>query len=908
MSLRRNPNAVAVAVVLLTFGVVGFLYYFLMVRPPGRSAPASSPERMRELREAAAANRPADPGPEPDRLTLGDVHGPWIEDLRAWDAAFEDWVAGRFDAPDGPAPSSAAAVGLDPAGLPPSPVATALDPGPLIPEGPHRTRTDAARARVAFWEAQIDAYATSRPLTDGERALLAEVGRLALPALDLQQRPSRWKAAAETVRDATTDDPLVAAHLAWADAHDGEVTADDVDAAGRAAADLAAADGVPPLFALRVPLWWWQAAEGAAEGAAAEERTAAAKTATLEGLTTFVIAADPDGDLAADHPHLPKFVYDFARDLMKLVPAGEGTLLGSDPRAADHLDIHPDRLRVLRAVSDGAAAGGDRYALHCLLGGAYIDAAWDARGGGFAGEVSGGAWPVFERRIAVGRQHMHAAYLLRPDLPLAPTGLITTALAGGGVLDADRWFRRAVAAQVDYLPAYRNVRSALQPRWGGSVGALVELAGETLRPDLAETGASGEGWRLLRLIRSESTGGWGEPPPDRWREVLAAHIDLYLARRGADAVGGPAWWDFDAKTYGAVVGAAADAGLRGRRVALLRAWPGDRPEPRAGLDGYRRAWLLGPELAADGPAAAAAARLAAAVAPDADAVPESDLPGLLADAAAAAAAADSGDVVVADWAGECELVLGWVRDAYAGADDDGPGGAVSLPIEPDLRGFRCGTSSRKVEGGVVELWSDGGKNRGYLEPLVPFPAPVLASAEIQILPNGGAGGGAAYENRFGGIGVGRSPWWDGSAARPGADEGEEAEATGGILMVFENMRRQWTVVDYSAVPKTGGFRDPRAMRGLLDRYIVHLLARPGDAAWFYGARYFGRLSGRGPEGPMRLRFGVPQRAAGWVHVRVSDVSVRHRPDFTAPAGFREVPDDLRSPTDSPGPPEPPGGA
>jgi hypothetical protein len=115
------------------------------------------------------------------------------------------------------------------------------------------------------------------------------------------------------------------------------------------------------------------------------------------------------------------------------------------------------------------------------------DTAWKARGTGLASEVKPEAWPVFRRANAEARKTLLKAWNARPDRPEVATLMIPVAddlPVHGETMRT--WFDRAVAARLDYMPAYRVLMSRLLPRWGGSyeeMFALGRQAAETRRFD-----------------------------------------------------------------------------------------------------------------------------------------------------------------------------------------------------------------------------------------------------------------------------------------------------------------------------------------------------------------------------------------------------------------------------------------
>ncbi|MCP4691384.1 MAG: hypothetical protein GY859_25290, partial [Desulfobacterales bacterium] len=107
--------------------------------------------------------------------------------------------------------------------------------------------------------------------------------------------------------------------------------------------------------------------------------------------------------------------------------------------------------------------GIDPWLLYMCEGEAEVDAAWEARGGGWAKKVSDEGWEGFRAHLQLARAALTEAWELRPDYPDAAGRMITVAMGGGAEPGEDEffWFNRAVAAQMDFAPAYDALMLAL---------------------------------------------------------------------------------------------------------------------------------------------------------------------------------------------------------------------------------------------------------------------------------------------------------------------------------------------------------------------------------------------------------------------------------------------------------------
>lgn len=141
-----------------------------------------------------------------------------------------------------------------------------------------------------------------------------------------------------------------------------------------------------------------------------------------------------------------------------------------------------------------------------ILADAYIDHAWDARGGGWAYTVSGSAWPVFRERLKQAEEHSRRAELLSTNEARLYVGRLWLGIGLGWKREKmESNFRRAVAIDPHYYNAYEAMAIYLLPRWYGSTGEhlkFVEEAPAKHLPDEDDTLF----WRLA--VNTMAYGGW----------------------------------------------------------------------------------------------------------------------------------------------------------------------------------------------------------------------------------------------------------------------------------------------------------------------------------------------------------------------------------------------------------------
>lgn len=115
------------------------------------------------------------------------------------------------------------------------------------------------------------------------------------------------------------------------------------------------------------------------------------------------------------------------------------------------------------------------WLLLTLQGEHEVKMAWQARGSGWGSTVTSEGWRGFEQHLKEATRYFTAAWKLRPDLPLAPSRMISVAMGNSGLEEMRTWFDRALAAQMDYPGAWSSMRWGLRPRWDGNLDAMLEL-------------------------------------------------------------------------------------------------------------------------------------------------------------------------------------------------------------------------------------------------------------------------------------------------------------------------------------------------------------------------------------------------------------------------------------------------
>jgi hypothetical protein len=162
------------------------------------------------------------------------------------------------------------------------------------------------------------------------------------------------------------------------------------------------------------------------------------------------------------------------------------------------------------AVCDVVNQAGPSYRWLALVldGERLMVDAWNVRGGGRIDTVSAEQLAEFKRLLGEGGKRLTEAWGLHPDYPLAASLMIYDSLGGTG-LDAMRtWFDRAIAAQIDYPAAWKNMRWGLRPRWYGSRPAELALGRAALNTGRFDTDVPRKLFDFVEDVES-----WSDLPP-----------------------------------------------------------------------------------------------------------------------------------------------------------------------------------------------------------------------------------------------------------------------------------------------------------------------------------------------------------------------------------------------------------
>lgn len=115
--------------------------------------------------------------------------------------------------------------------------------------------------------------------------------------------------------------------------------------------------------------------------------------------------------------------------------------------------------------------------------------AWDARGSGWATEVSEGGWKSMAEYLEQAEKLAEEAWRLDPSHPYPAIVMMGVELGQGrGRERMETWFNRAIQADPNCLEAYDEKMYYLDPRWHGSVEDMVSFGRECLEQGDWEAG------------------------------------------------------------------------------------------------------------------------------------------------------------------------------------------------------------------------------------------------------------------------------------------------------------------------------------------------------------------------------------------------------------------------------------
>jgi tetratricopeptide (TPR) repeat protein len=146
----------------------------------------------------------------------------------------------------------------------------------------------------------------------------------------------------------------------------------------------------------------------------------------------------------------------------------------------------------------------DPWIKNMVLGWYYKTLGWKKRGHGYANSVTNANMQAFHENLAKAKECFTKAWEIDPKPPEAAAAMIEVSLSvGDEELSPRDWFDRAVAAQMDYDPAYGAFVNSQLPRWRGSHEKMYEFGLECLATKRFDTSVPEKLIQILMDIDNE---------------------------------------------------------------------------------------------------------------------------------------------------------------------------------------------------------------------------------------------------------------------------------------------------------------------------------------------------------------------------------------------------------------------
>jgi hypothetical protein len=217
--------------------------------------------------------------------------------------------------------------------------------------------------------------------------------------------------------------------------------------------------------------------------------------------------------------------------------------------------VRRDRMEVIEQLL-GAMEKSDYPKSEILTGRGetLVSYAWDARGGGYANTVTEDGWRSFRERLGKARAALTEACDADPKNSHAAAVMITCCMGESADRDEmEKWFKRAMAANPGNYNACNRKMLFLEPKWGGSVEAMLGFGRE-----LPAMAAEPRALRVpLNLVDAHWTlaGGRSGPNPAYFQTMEGA-------------------WDDVQKVYEKYLAQVPEARYHRTRYAVIAAWAG----------------------------------------------------------------------------------------------------------------------------------------------------------------------------------------------------------------------------------------------------------------------------------------------------------------------------------------------
>ena len=165
----------------------------------------------------------------------------------------------------------------------------------------------------------------------------------------------------------------------------------------------------------------------------------------------------------------------------------------------------PEQLWLEFHRQTGGAGEAGQWVRNIVLADYHVKAGWNARGTGYADEVTEEGWKLLRTHLQAAADLLKEAYRLHPEYPEAARRMISVSLG----LDAPPhepprlWFDRAVAADFEGKKSYDSFLNTLLPRWNGSHREMLEFGRECLATGRFDTSVPSYYWMTILAIGQE---------------------------------------------------------------------------------------------------------------------------------------------------------------------------------------------------------------------------------------------------------------------------------------------------------------------------------------------------------------------------------------------------------------------
>ncbi|MGD0572364.1 MAG: right-handed parallel beta-helix repeat-containing protein [Sedimentisphaerales bacterium] len=155
----------------------------------------------------------------------------------------------------------------------------------------------------------------------------------------------------------------------------------------------------------------------------------------------------------------------------------------------------------------------------------YRELAWEARGSGYANEVSEKGWEGFKENLINAEKVLTEAEDLNASDPVLYSIWLTVGM-GLGKTDDDMnaLFEKGIAIEKYYWPLYINRAYAITPRWGGKPGQLEAFARHAVELTKEKEG------QILYLIIAGVTVGMNNSEPQDFKQLGFSYKTLQQAQ------------------------------------------------------------------------------------------------------------------------------------------------------------------------------------------------------------------------------------------------------------------------------------------------------------------------------------------------------------------------------------------